>query len=69
MKLSDEKSLWRRVRADGSYCSANDPRVLCGLGEHGGKVTLQPWVMETVGTLIMFEETEGNVARAMQYLT
>jgi hypothetical protein len=25
-------SLWRRVRADGSYASANDPRVLFGLG-------------------------------------
>ena len=26
-------SLWRRARADGSYASANDPRVLVGLGE------------------------------------
>jgi hypothetical protein len=25
-------TLWRRVRADGSYASANDPRVLAGLG-------------------------------------
>src|SRR5207249_1292313 len=25
-------SLWRRVRADGSYLSANDPRILIGLG-------------------------------------
>jgi len=24
--------LWRRVRADGSYLSANDPRILVGLG-------------------------------------
>jgi hypothetical protein len=24
--------LWRRVRTDGSYVSANDPRVLVGLG-------------------------------------
>ena len=23
---------WRRARADGSYASANDPRVLVGLG-------------------------------------
>ena len=28
-------TLWRRVRADGSYCSANDPRVLIGLGKSG----------------------------------
>ncbi len=26
-------TLWRRVRTDGSYASANDPRVLVGLGE------------------------------------
>ena len=26
-------SLWRRARADGSYASANDPRVLVGLGD------------------------------------
>ena len=25
-------ALWRRSRADGSYASANDPRVLVGLG-------------------------------------
>jgi enediyne biosynthesis protein E4 len=24
---------WRRVRSDGSYASANDPRVLVGLGD------------------------------------
>jgi hypothetical protein len=26
-------TLWRRVRADGSYASANDPRVLVGLAD------------------------------------
>jgi hypothetical protein len=25
-------TLWRHARADGSYASANDPRVLVGLG-------------------------------------
>jgi hypothetical protein len=29
---SDGASRWRRARADGSYASANDPRVLVGLG-------------------------------------
>jgi hypothetical protein len=29
----DRPSLWRRVRSDGSYASANDPRVLLGLGD------------------------------------
>ena len=29
----DGSTLWRRARADGSYASANDPRVLVGLGD------------------------------------
>ena len=29
---ADSSMLWRRARADGSYASANDPRVLAGLG-------------------------------------
>jgi hypothetical protein len=29
---SGRPALWRRVRSDGSYASANDPRVLVGLG-------------------------------------
>ncbi len=32
----DGRALYRRCRADASYCSANDPRVLFGLGESGG---------------------------------
>ena len=31
------QTLWRRARADGSYASANDPRVLVGLGDAAGK--------------------------------
>ena len=30
--LPNGSTLWRRVRSDGSYASANDPRVLVGLG-------------------------------------
>jgi hypothetical protein len=30
--LGDGSSRWRRVRTDGSFCSARDPRVLVGLG-------------------------------------
>jgi len=29
---ADGSTLWRRVRTDGSYASANDPRILVGLG-------------------------------------
>jgi hypothetical protein len=32
IRRTDAVELWRRARADGSYASANDPRVLVGLG-------------------------------------
>ena len=32
LRRKNAPTLWRRVRADGSYLSANDPRVLIGLG-------------------------------------
>jgi hypothetical protein len=34
VKRTNAAPLWRRVRADGSYLSANDPRILLGLGEN-----------------------------------
>jgi hypothetical protein len=37
-------ALWRRARADGSYASANDPRVLVGLGDSA----------ETVGVRVIW---------------
>jgi hypothetical protein len=37
----DGSTLWRRVRSDGSYASANDPRVLVGLGPMSQPVRVQ----------------------------
>jgi hypothetical protein len=34
-------TLWRRARSDGSYASANDPRVLAGLGESARSVNVR----------------------------
>ena len=34
-------SLWRRVRTDGSYLSASDPRVWIGLGPGGEAVLVR----------------------------
>jgi hypothetical protein len=34
-------AVWRRVRAAASYASSNDPRVLVGLGEASGPVTVR----------------------------
>ena len=36
--------------------------------EHGGQVTFGPMELENVGTLIMAQDTEGNVFGCMQYL-
>jgi hypothetical protein len=37
----DGTTLWRRARSDGSYASANDPRLLVGLGSHPEPVTVR----------------------------
>jgi hypothetical protein len=61
--------LWRRARADGSYASANDPRVLVGLGNAatiprirvvwpGGRA--EDWTDVTVGRWITLKEGSGT---------
>ena len=35
---------------------------------NGGKVTMDPFEIQGVGTLVMFEDTEANVVGAMQYV-
>jgi len=35
LRREGKPALWRRARADGSYLSANDPRILFGLGPDG----------------------------------
>ena len=42
VRVEGARPLWRRVRADGSYASSNDPRVLVGLGtESPAKVSVE----------------------------
>ena len=38
---SDNRTVWRRSHADGSYASASDPRVLVGLGDANGPVKVR----------------------------
>ena len=38
---ADGSTLWRRARSDGSYASANDPRVLVGLGDSSQPPTVR----------------------------
>ena len=41
--------------------------IAAGIEKAGGVVTLKPFVIEHVGTLVQFEDTEGNSVCAMQY--
>ena len=36
---------------------------------HGGRILMPPFRIEGVGELIFFQDTEGNIAGAMQYET
>lgn len=65
--------LWRRARADGSYASANDPRVLVGLGDAAtvrfvrvvwpsGRV--EDWTGTPTGRWITLKEGSGAQAPA-----
>ena len=38
------------------------------IAEHGGTITMPAFLIEGVGTLIKFEDTEGNTVSAMQYV-
>lgn len=65
-------ALWRRARADGSYASANDPRVLVGLGPSdeaprvrviwpSGRV--EEWTGVAVNRYTTLEEGSGSTVR------
>jgi enediyne biosynthesis protein E4 len=67
----DGSTLWRRARSDGSYASANDPRVLVGLGTSadrpevrvrwpGGRV--EAWSDMAVDRWLTLKEGSGKTA-------
>ena len=41
--------------------------TLAAVEANGGKIVMPKFHIPTVGTLIFFEDTEGNVVGAMQY--
>ena len=64
-----QKPRWRRARTDGSYLSANDPRVHFGLGAAAaidGVIVLWPtgkaelWKGIKPGALVKLREGAGN---------
>ncbi|MXY26179.1 MAG: CRTAC1 family protein [Acidobacteria bacterium] len=62
LRRDGQPTLWRRVRTDGSYASANDPRVVIGLGASDQTPTVE--VIWPDGTT----ETWGDL-RLGQYTT
>jgi len=44
------------------------PAVRAAVVEHGGTLVMEPTEIPTVGTLIQFRDTEGNVACAIDYV-
>jgi enediyne biosynthesis protein E4 len=72
LRRSGQPSLWRRARADGSYASANDPRVLFGLGDsanaaavvvHWPSGRIESWSTPRAGTYTTLIEGKGGPAR------
>jgi hypothetical protein len=62
-------ALWRRARSDGSYGSANDPRVVAGLGESAEAPTVrvhwpggavEEWPQVPVDRYTVLKEGEGR---------
>jgi predicted enzyme related to lactoylglutathione lyase len=43
--------------------------TIAAVETNGGKIVMPKFYIPTVGTLIFFEDTEGNVVGAMQYET
>ncbi len=66
--LADGSVRWRRVRADGSYGSANDPRLVFGLGASGQPARIQvrwpgggkdEWPLAVVNRWVVVQEGVG----------
>ena len=64
--------LWRRVRTDGSYAAANDPRVLVGLGRqaelssvrvHWAGGGVEEWTAVPVDRYTTLQEGQGRVSQ------
>ena len=43
--------------------------AIAAIEANGGTILMPPYRIETVGRLIFFKDTEGNIAGAMQYET
>ncbi|PYR33476.1 MAG: hypothetical protein DMF90_20610, partial [Acidobacteria bacterium] len=71
-------SLWRRARSDGSYASANDARVLVGLGNATSAPTVrvqwpsgkvEDWPNVSIDRYTTLKEGTGKVKEALKEAT
>lgn len=51
-----------------SFAVDDLPATQAAITANGGRITRPPFHIERVGTVLAFEDTEGNCACAMQYL-
>jgi len=58
------------VILSGYECTLSVPNVdatAAAIGKHGGQILMPQATIPTVGTMVRFRDTEGNVVCAMQY--
>jgi uncharacterized protein len=68
--LQGRRELVPGQRMTGYECTISVPSIsksIAAIKEHGGKLIMQKTVIAGVGSLVFFEDTEGNSAGAMQY--
>lgn len=69
IRTGDGRTLWRRARSDGSYASANNPRVLVGLGSSSGPIDVkvvwptgqtEEWTALPIDRYVTLEQGRGH---------
>lgn len=68
--LQPRRELVPGLRMSGFECSfgvADIDAAIAAVEQAGGKIVMPKVTIPTVGTLIFFQDPEGNVAGAMQY--
>jgi uncharacterized protein len=68
--LQGRRELVPGQKMTGYECTISVPSIaktIAGIKENGGKLVMEKTVIAGVGSLVFFQDTEGNVAGAMQY--
>jgi len=68
--LQGRRELVPGQKMTGYECTISVPSItktIAAIKEHGGKLIMQKTVIAGVGSLVFFEDTEGNSVGAMQY--